>query len=137
MQFVRDADFAAVVLALEQPSDPVVWLPAVDPAQPWGKSLTHLPDRSFLNVPGTLVALRAGLPVAVFERQGQLLRCFDPESLPEALKAFARGFSDKRFYPQSSRVAVRQYPTDAAKALMAAGFVRDVMDFVLFREAGR
>ena len=137
MQFVRDADFAAVVLALEQPPDPVVWLPAVDPAQPWGKSLTHLPDRSFLNVPGTLVALRAGLPVAVFERQGQLLRCFDPESLPGALKAFARGFSDRRFYPQASRVAVRQYPPDAAKALQAAGFVRDVMDFVLFREAGR
>jgi hypothetical protein len=48
-----------------------------------------------------------------------------------------RGFSDRRFYPQANRAAVRQYPPGAAAALRAAGFVRDVMDFVLYREVGR
>lgn len=134
MQFMRSQDFSGAMLTLEEPPDQVIWLPAVDPLQPWGKSLSHQPGRSFLNVPGTAVALKAGLPVAVFERQGRLLRVFDPEILPEALQAFARSYADKRLYLQQSRIPVREYPADAVEALTGAGFVRDVTDYVLYRE---
>ncbi|MDR3120094.1 MAG: DEAD/DEAH box helicase, partial [Clostridiales bacterium] len=86
-QFVRERDFPRVTAALAQtqPTGETLWLPAPDPAQQWGKALAHLPGRAFLNVPGTVVGLRAGLPIAVFERQGQTLRVFAdarPDSPP-------------------------------------------------------
>jgi ATP-dependent Lhr-like helicase len=119
--------------ALEDPNDRILWLPAVDPAQPWGKSLAHLPDRSFLNVPGTAVALYAGVPVAVFERQGKTLRVFDSAALPEALKIFANDFNHHRFFPQSNRITLKEYPPDAAEVLLSAGFVLEMHDYVLYR----
>ncbi|MCL2060269.1 MAG: hypothetical protein FWH01_14660 [Oscillospiraceae bacterium] len=73
-QFVREQDFAYVTAALARTDEPIAWLPAPDPAQPWGKSLPHLPGRSFMNLPGNVVCLRGGVPVMVFERQGQALR---------------------------------------------------------------
>jgi ATP-dependent Lhr-like helicase len=45
MQYIRDREFTGIMAALEDPNDRILWLPAVDPAQPWGKSLAHLPDR--------------------------------------------------------------------------------------------
>jgi ATP-dependent Lhr-like helicase len=134
MQFIRSQDFPGVMLALEQPLDQIIWLPAVDPTQPWGKSLSHLPGRSFMNVPGTTVALKAGLPVAAFERQGKLLRIFDPDALADALQAFAYAYAEKRLYPLLNRIPVRQYPPEAIEALTGAGFIRDVTDYVLYRE---
>jgi ATP-dependent Lhr-like helicase len=134
MQFIRSQDFPGVMLALEQPLDQIIWLPAVDPNQPWGKSLSHLPGRSFMNVPGTTVALKAGLPVAAFERQGKLLRVFDPDALADALQAFVYSYAEKRLYPQLNRIPVRQYPPEAIEALTGAGFIRDVTDYVLYRE---
>ncbi|MDW7659673.1 MAG: DEAD/DEAH box helicase, partial [Bacillota bacterium] len=134
MQFIRSQDFPGAMLALEQPLDQIIWLPAVDPAQPWGKSLSHLPGRTFLNVPGTTVALKAGLPVAVFERQGRLLRVFDQAALLDTLQAFAYGYAEKRLFPQQSRISVRQFPSEAVDALTSAGFIRDVTDYVLYRE---
>ncbi len=133
IQFIRDREFAGVMLALEQPQYDTVWLPAMDPAQPWGKSLPHLPERSFLNVPGTAVALRAGIPVAVFERQGKLLRVFDGASLTEALQGFARDYTGRRLFPGLNRLTVKQYPTEAVDALTAAGFKREMQDYVLYR----
>jgi ATP-dependent Lhr-like helicase len=59
------------MLALEHPRDEIFWMTASDPAQPWGKYLAHREGREFLNVSGTAVALRGGLPVAALERQGQ------------------------------------------------------------------
>ena len=133
VQFIRAGDFAGTQLALEEPPDQLIWLPAVDPAQPWGKSLAQQPDRDFINLPGTAVALRAGLPVAVFERQGKSLRVFDPASLPDALHVFVRNFQEKRIYPTLSRLTVRQCPVESVNALLAAGFVRSVQDYVLYR----
>jgi ATP-dependent Lhr-like helicase len=137
VQFVRSQDFAAAMLALEQPLDQIIWLPAVDPAQPWGKSLQHLAERGFLNVPGTWVALRAGLPVAVLERQGRQLRVFDQADLADALHAFAYQYAEKRVLPLQNRVSIRHFPAAAAEALSGAGFVRDVQDYVLYREYRR
>jgi len=133
MQYIRDGEFAGILSALEMPENEIVWLPAADPAQPWGKSLAHREGRSFLNVPGTVVALRAGLPVAVFERQGRTLRVFDEGALPAALQTFEADFSRRRLFPQSIRLSVREYPKEAAPSLEGAGFVREMQDYVLHR----
>ena len=133
MQFIRDREYAGITAALEEPDTRLVWLPAVDPAQPWGKSLRHPDERSFLNVPGTAVALASGLPVAVFERQGRILRVFDTAALPDALRVFADDFKRRRLYPAQSRLTVREYPDGAAEALSDTGFVMEMRDFVLYR----
>ena len=57
--------------ALKQPDDEVVWLNAADPAQIWGKALEQPEDRSFMNLPGTAVAIRQGRTAAVMERHGR------------------------------------------------------------------
>ena len=80
-QFIRDKDFHSALLALEQPQEELSWLNAADPAQIWGKVIPHLEGRSFTNVPGTAVAIKAGVPQAVFERQGKTLRTFGELSL--------------------------------------------------------
>jgi ATP-dependent Lhr-like helicase len=133
VQFIRDKDFTAVMAALEQPNEEIIWLSAVDPAQQWGKSLPHRPDRSFLNVVGTAVALRAGIPVAVLERQGKQLRVFEPEYLDESLRNFALDFMRHRIFTAQNRLLVKEYPPEAAKALSAAGFKRELQDYVLYR----
>jgi ATP-dependent Lhr-like helicase len=133
VQFIREKDFAGTMLTLEQPRDEIIWLSALDPAQPWGKTLPHGQDRAFLNVIGTAVALHAGIPVAVFERQGKVLRVFDDTSLPEVLRAFAHDYSRRRIFPMLNRIIVTQYPNVAADALARAGFLREMQDYVLYR----
>jgi ATP-dependent Lhr-like helicase len=133
MQFIRDSDFLGVMQALEQPSDDIVWLSAVDIMQPFGKYLVHIPDRSFMNLPGNVVAIRAGLPIAVFERQGKTLRVFDGARLSDAIKVFVQDYAGRRVYPALSRLTVKEYPQDAADILHEAGFKREMQDFVLYR----
>lgn len=136
MQYIRDRDFAGVMYEMEQPSPEIVWLSAVDPAQPWGKYIAHYQDRSFMNVPGTAVALREGIPVALFERQGRTLRAFDEACLPDALRVFAQDYSARRLFPSVRRVTVKEYPREAADALKAAGFSKEMQDYVLYRTSG-
>jgi hypothetical protein len=156
-QFIRENDYEATVQLLSQPPCGIVWLPAPDPAQQWGKCLPHRPGMSFMNVPGTAVALCAGAPVAVFARFGQALRLFgrdplarpalDPASNPahayapapmpepaDILKAFAQQFRQRRVFPAKKSVSVRQYSPEAEQALAAAGFSRYVREYVLYRE---
>lgn len=134
MQYIRDRDFAGIMFEMEQPDGEIVWLSAADPAQPWGKYLAHYQDRAFMNVPGTAVALRAGVPVAVLERQGKTLRVFDSASLPDALRAFAEDYTARRMFPMVRRLTVKQYPREAADALKGAGFMQEMQDFVMYRK---
>ncbi len=133
MQYIRDKDFAGIITALEQPEDRIIWLSAIDPAQPWGKYLAHLQDRSFINVPGTVVALRAGVPIAVFERQGKTFRVFDGASLTDALLGFAQAFSGRRVFPALHRLTLKEYPQEAATAIESAGFMKEMQDYTLYR----
>lgn len=133
IQFIRDADFTAAMLALEQPGDQIQWLSAVDPAQPWGKSLNHMPGRSFLNIPGTAVALRGGIPVAILERQGKVLRVYEHSYCSEVIDAFAQDFRQKRLYTTLKRITVKDYPDNARDALAGAGFVKEMQDYVLYQ----
>jgi ATP-dependent Lhr-like helicase len=133
IQFIRDKDFAGTMTALEEPGNEIIWMSAVDPVQPWGKCLLHLQDRSFVNVPGTAVAIRAGVPVAVFERQGKLLRVFDDTSLPEVLHLFTNDFTRRRVFSNMNRLIVKEYPHEAKEALAGAGFLRELQDYVFYR----
>ncbi len=133
VQFIRDKDFAAVMAALGQPGEDIIWLSAVDPAQQWGKSLPHLTERSFMNVVGTVVALRSGIPVAVLERSGKQLRVFDMLFLEEAMKTFALEFNRHRIYSSQNRLLIKEYPPEAVQALSGAGFKRELQDYVLYR----
>ncbi|HKM00403.1 MAG TPA: DEAD/DEAH box helicase, partial [Mobilitalea sp.] len=135
IQFIRDKDFAGIMLALEQPREDILWLSAIDSAQPWGKSLPHLPGRAFINVPGTMVALHAGLPVAVFERQGKVLRVFDDTFLTEALRIFVEDYAKRSTYSSLNRMMVKEYPKEAAEALALAGFMHEMQDYVLYRSS--
>jgi len=82
-------------------------LAATDPNQVWGKALPHDPDRQFIIVHGTAVALKQGIPVAVFERKGQTLRVFDETALTEALIAFVEAFKKKSVFAALTRVTVK------------------------------
>jgi ATP-dependent Lhr-like helicase len=134
MQYILENQYAGITQALEQPDDRILWLPAADPAQPWGKCLAHSPDRAFMGVPGTAVALQAGLPVAVFEQQGKTLRVFDPASLPDALQVSVRDFSGRRVFPALRRLSLKHYPKEAADTLRSAGFAAEMQDFMLYRK---
>ncbi len=134
VQYIREEDYGGTVLALEQPADRIVWLPAADPAQPWGKVLPHKPERAFMNVAGTAVALQKGVPIAVFERQGRVLRVFEEEFLPEALLEFNKYYFGRRLFPALSRITVRQFPAEAARALSETGFIREIQDYTLYRK---
>lgn len=135
IQFIRDRDFAQTMQEMENPSEEIIWIPAVDPFQIWGKALKHMPDRGFLNVPQTAVALYSGRPVAVLERQGKVLRVFENEKLAKALSVLVTDFNKKRIYPALNRITIKQYPETAADTLFKAGFKRELHDYVLYRSS--
>lgn len=133
VQFIREKDFAGVMYALENPKEQLIWLPAIDPCQPWGKCLAHREGRSFMNVPGTIIALRGGVTVAVMERQGKILRIFDKEGADSLLEVFTRDFHKKRLFPQINRLIVKEYPEDMADIFKKYGFKKEIQDYVLYR----
>ena len=160
-QFIRSSDYDGIVHALAHPEPSIIWLNAADPAQLWGKVLPHEDGRAFLNVPGTVVALMGGLPVMVLERQGKVLRMLgaDPmaasepmpggsqEAGPEgavisfltdeqalsALQEFVHDFKEKALFPDKRRLIIKEYPDNFGEILKSAGFMREMMDYVLYR----
>ena len=133
VQFIREKDFAGVMYALENPKEQLIWLPAMDPCQPWGKCISHEEGRSFMNIPGTVAALRGGVTVAVMERQGKILRIFDREGADNILEAFTRDFHKKKLFPQVNRLIVKEYPEDMAEVFKKYGFKKEMQDYVLYR----
>ncbi|MCL2378653.1 MAG: DEAD/DEAH box helicase [Defluviitaleaceae bacterium] len=133
-QYIRDDAYAQITQSLERPTDKIIWLPAPDPNQAWGKTLPYGPNRQFTSVQGTTVALKQGIPVAVFERKGHTLRVFDDSALTEALSAFVEAVNKRNILPGISTITVKNYPPEAAQALADAGFVRVMMDYVYYRK---
>ena len=80
------------------------------------------------------MALRAGRVVAVAEHQGAVLRAIDQEDAHEAVRALAIFFRQKRIFPDQQSLCVKDYPETLGKALEAAGFRREVRDYILWRE---
>ena len=131
-QFVKSADFARLTASLAAERADFACLNAVDPAQAWGRYLKHAPGREFLLVAGTAVVTRGGAVACVFERQGAVLRAF--EDAAEAVKCFAQAFRAGRIYAGRTRVTVQQFPPGAERWLEEAGFLREALDWVLYRD---
>ncbi len=131
-QFIRKKDYQTAVRMLQNPEKKLIWVNAADPAQCWGKILTHKEGRSFLNVPGNAAACYGGMPVAVMERQGKVLRVFEEEMADEVLALFAEEYKKGRIYPSFKRIVVKEYPDCAKSALAAAGFRKEMRDYVLY-----
>lgn len=132
-QFLRRKDFESVTSFLLHPREELLWLNAADPMQPWGKLFSHEPERAFLNVAGTAVAFWGGKPAAVLERQGKILRVFQPEHLEQCICQFAEEYRRGRIFAGKKRIVVKEYPGAAAKALAEGGFIREMQDYVLYR----
>lgn len=132
-QFIRREDFGAVTAALRHPGRELVWINAADPMQAWGKLIPHQKERAFINIGGNAVALKAGVPVAVFEKQGGVLRFFEQESLGEALSLFVQEYKRGRFFAGKKRILVKTYPAEAVKELEESGFGREVQGYSLYR----
>jgi ATP-dependent Lhr-like helicase len=132
-QFIRGADFTGVIHALANPHNGIVCLNAADPLMQWGKALPRLPERNFICVAGTVVALKAGLPVALLEKQGQILRIFDDDCTEEVIKIFAEGFKKGHIFPNLKRLLIKEYPQDSEIAFKNAGFTRQMLDFALYK----
>jgi ATP-dependent Lhr-like helicase len=156
-QFIHETDFSGAVLAFEtldsgaeaeaggtantetrentaiNSQAPVYWLAATDPLQPWGRLLAHSEGRAFICVQGTAVALRGGLPVALLEKSGAVLKIFDENNLHETMKEFRSAYIGKKIFPDKKRITVKQYPPGAEVALATTGFVRVMMDYVVYQ----
>jgi ATP-dependent Lhr-like helicase len=152
-QFIHEKDFTGAMLAFETLDErkeaeagedaqtesitrgtaPVYWLAATDPLQPWGRLLAHPAGRAFMCVQGTAVALRGGLPVALFEKNGAVLKIFDENNLHGTLKDFIKAYTGKKIFPDKKRITVKQYPPGAEAALNEAGFKRVMMDYVAYQ----
>lgn len=133
VQFIREKDFVGTMLSLERPVEELVWVCAVDPMQPWGKYIKHTEGRSFLNLPGTYVALFGGEPVAVFERQGKVFRCFDEQYCKLALQKFVEVFRQRSVYPSMKRIVIKEYPDSLKMIIKEAGFIKEIQDYSLYR----
>jgi N-dimethylarginine dimethylaminohydrolase len=94
---------------------------------------SHHPDRQFIIVHGTAVALKQDIPVAVFVQKGLTLRVFDETVFAEALVAFAEAFRKRCVFAALNRVTVKHYPAETAQALAGAGFERVMLDWVVYR----
>ena len=135
VQFIRGKDYASVIKSLQRPEEKLVWINAADPAQCWGKILPHKEGKNFLHIPGNAVACLGGLPVAVMERQGKTLRLLEEgeELCAECMRAFADGYKRGKIFPGIKRIVVKEYSEKGKKALEAAGFLREMRDYVLYR----
>ena len=131
-QFIRGRDYRSVIRMLQKPEKKLIWVNAVDPVQCLGKILPHREGRNFMNVPGSAVAYYAGLPVAVMERQGKILRVFEKGMQGECLKLFVEEFRKGKIFPTVKRIVVKEYPDETEKDLTGAGFMKEMQDYVLY-----
>ena len=120
-QFILGKDYESVVRRLHRPEKKLVWVNAADPAQCWGKILPHQEGRNFLNVPGTAVACQGGVPVAVMERQGKVLRIWEETLQEECLALFAAQWKQGRIFADRKRIVVKEYPLERRRPLSRRG----------------
>ena len=130
-QFVRNEDFERIQARLAEDGEEYVCLNAVDPSQAWGRVLKagRPEEESFLCVPGTAVVLRSGRVALIVERQGSVLRA--PDGDAGACRALADAFRAGRIYPHLRFLCIKTYPKHAGAWLEEAGFVREMLDYVL------
>ena len=133
-QFVLSEDLGTLTAYLEAPSPDALWLNAADPFQAWGRFLPHEAGRSFLLVPGSAVCLIEGRAAAVLERQGERLRLLEPEKAEAALSSLTDAFRAGTLFPELDFLRCRQVEGADEDALRRAGFRREALDFILWKE---
>ena len=69
----------------------------------------------------------------ICEQQGRALRVPEPGHAAGALAELARAFRAGHIYPALSRLEIADYPPECAPALEEAGFVREMLDYVILR----
>ena len=79
------------------------------------------------------MALQGGIPIAIFERRGQVLRVFEQDSLKEALHLFAESYKRGKIFTDKKRILVKEYPKEIAPLLEGCGFGREVSGYALYR----
>lgn len=131
-QFIRQEDYLAVTQALVLPGEDIVWLNAADPACIWGKALPYPDEKSFTGVPSTAVALKAGRILAVLERKGRVLRVFEEDCLEALTAELAAAFRGRRLFAGQKRMVIKEYPEGTGAFFKAAGFIREMQDYVLY-----
>ena len=134
IQFALDSEYGAVVAGLNAHDAEPVWLHANDPAQAWGSLLPHREGRGFLCVPGTAVCLVDGAVAAVLEQGGRRLRLFDPAQAVPALSALSREYRKGTLFPEKERLTIREGAEDLSDALSAAGWTREALDWVMWKD---
>ena len=134
IQFALDEDYAAVNAGLNAADGDALWLQANDPAQAWGRLLPHGEGRAFTCVPGTAVCLRDGRPIAVLEQGGRRLRLFEPAQAEAALTSLARDFHRGRVFFGKDRLSIKEGADGLDEALSAAGWTKEMLDWVLWRQ---
>lgn len=132
-QYIRDFDYYPVISSMEEPDNSIIWLNAADPAQVWGKALPHVTGKSFKNINSTAIALRAGYPALLLEKNGNILKVFDDSALQQGLTILVDNYRKRKIFPQQKRLTVKQYPPEADKALVTAGFSRQMNDYVVWQ----
>lgn len=132
-QFIRREEYDGITAALKDPAKQILWLNGTDPAVQWGKALEMPAEQGFLAVPGTAVALNTGRLAEVMERQGKILRVYEPDCLEEVLTEFVRDYRQNALFAEQRRITVKEYPREAGETLRRAGFMQEMGDFVLYR----
>ena len=134
--------YDALLYALGRDSEEITWLHAQDPAMAWGRELETPQDtqgQPLRRVGGTAVALRGGRAALAVEQSGRIIRCLKTEEeadsafLAETMARFAQAYKKKQVFPALKRLTVKQYPPALAAAMEAAGFRREMLDYVLER----
>lgn len=67
------------------------------------------------------------------ERQGKVLRIFEESHQAACLKQFVQGYRQGQLFPACKRIVVKEYPGTAKGDLSAAGFIKEMQDFALYR----
>ena len=73
------------------------------------------------------------------EQGGKTIRCLsqawedDAAFLREAMALLAQAYRAKQLFPATRRLTVKRYPAALAAAMEAAGFRREMLDYVLER----
>ena len=141
-QYVKSERYDALLYALGQDSREIVWLHAQDPALAWGRELETAQDEKkqpLRRVSGTAVALCGGCAALWMEQGGKTIRCLsqawedDAAFLREAMALLAQAYRAKQLFPATRRLTVKRYPAALAAAMEAAGFRREMLDYVLER----
>ncbi|MBQ3079560.1 MAG: DEAD/DEAH box helicase [Clostridia bacterium] len=133
-QFVKESDYPRIRMLLSSISGAYVCINASDPMQPWGAILPHTEADVFTRLASSAVVLHSGRPEIIFEKNGETLRSFRPESPEEAAACFANAYRTRSIFPNMRRIVLKKYPVGFEAALESAGFQREALEYVLYRD---